>query len=257
MTPRRKLPTWLKVTLGAFAALFTLAAIFGASPDNPATPAAATTPAVPTYTVTNVIDGERVYLRDSTGVPKTVRAAGIDAPTTTYCWGPETANWATTFLAGKQVTIRALDQGMETMAALTLPDGTDYSTEALKRGYAKYAPGVTDGTYATALQTAENTARAANTGLWGAPCLGTIDAPTPSPATTLPATTTVTPPKPPTSPTTPPAPTTPASTQDSAPVAVYFKNCAEAKAAGAAPLHRGDPGYRPQLDRDHDGTACE
>jgi hypothetical protein len=38
---------------------------------------------------------------------------------------------------------------------------------------------------------------------------------------------------------------------------VYYANCAAAKAAGAAPLHRGDPGYRAALDRDSDGIACE
>ena len=37
----------------------------------------------------------------------------------------------------------------------------------------------------------------------------------------------------------------------------YYRNCAEAKAAGAAPLYQGDPGYRSALDRDHDGIACE
>lgn len=37
----------------------------------------------------------------------------------------------------------------------------------------------------------------------------------------------------------------------------YYRNCAEAKAAGAAPLYQGDPGYRSALDRDHDGVACE
>jgi endonuclease YncB( thermonuclease family) len=36
-----------------------------------------------------------------------------------------------------------------------------------------------------------------------------------------------------------------------------FRNCAAARAAGAAPLHRGDPGYAPWLDRDGDGIACE
>lgn len=39
--------------------------------------------------------------------------------------------------------------------------------------------------------------------------------------------------------------------------AVYFPNCASAHAAGAAPLYRGRPGYRPALDRDGDGVACE
>jgi hypothetical protein len=38
---------------------------------------------------------------------------------------------------------------------------------------------------------------------------------------------------------------------------VYYKDCAEARAAGAAPIHRGDPGYRAGLDRDGDGIACE
>lgn len=38
---------------------------------------------------------------------------------------------------------------------------------------------------------------------------------------------------------------------------VYYRYCKDARAAGAAPLYRGDPGYRPQLDRDNDGVACE
>ena len=36
-----------------------------------------------------------------------------------------------------------------------------------------------------------------------------------------------------------------------------FRNCAEARAAGAAPVRRGDPGYGPHLDRDNDGIGCE
>jgi len=36
-----------------------------------------------------------------------------------------------------------------------------------------------------------------------------------------------------------------------------FTNCAEARAAGAAPVRRGDPGYGPHLDRDNDGVGCE
>jgi hypothetical protein len=38
---------------------------------------------------------------------------------------------------------------------------------------------------------------------------------------------------------------------------VYYKNCSEARAAGAAPIYQGQPGYRPGLDRDGDGIACE
>ncbi|MBP2159585.1 hypothetical protein J2X24_002152 [Asticcacaulis solisilvae] len=38
---------------------------------------------------------------------------------------------------------------------------------------------------------------------------------------------------------------------------VYYANCSEARAVGAAPLKRGEPGYRPKMDRDGDGVACE
>ncbi len=38
---------------------------------------------------------------------------------------------------------------------------------------------------------------------------------------------------------------------------VYYENCDAARAAGAAPVRRGDPGYGSHLDRDGDGSACE
>ena len=38
---------------------------------------------------------------------------------------------------------------------------------------------------------------------------------------------------------------------------VYYSRCAEARAAGVAPLYVGDPGYRKGLDADGDGIACE
>jgi hypothetical protein len=61
-------------------------------------------------------------------------------------------------------------------------------------------------------------------------------------------------------PTTTPAPTTvppPPPKTTTAPASVYYKNCSAVRAAGKAPLHRGDPGYRSGLDRDGDGVACE
>ncbi len=38
---------------------------------------------------------------------------------------------------------------------------------------------------------------------------------------------------------------------------VYYENCTAARDAGAAPVHRGDPGYASHLDRDGDGVGCE
>lgn len=70
--------------------------------------------------------------------------------------------------------------------------------------------------------------------------------PEPTPAPTTPA------PSP--QPTTTPAPATsvPAPKVD-----VYYANCTEARAAGAAPLFEGEPGYRLAMDGDKDGIACE
>ena len=36
-----------------------------------------------------------------------------------------------------------------------------------------------------------------------------------------------------------------------------FPNCAAARAAGAAPIMAGQPGYGRHIDRDGDGIACE
>lgn len=38
---------------------------------------------------------------------------------------------------------------------------------------------------------------------------------------------------------------------------VSFANCSAARAAGAAPIRFGEPGYARKLDRDGDGVACE
>ncbi|WP_327635757.1 excalibur calcium-binding domain-containing protein [Kribbella sp. NBC_00482] len=88
-----------------------------------------------------------------------------------------------------------------------------------------------------------------------------------TPTTTTPAPTTPTPTTP--SPSTPtPTPTattavpsaTPSSSPSSTPSttpAVVYRDCAEVRAAGKAPLYRGDPGYTPELDNNGDGIACE
>lgn len=41
------------------------------------------------------------------------------------------------------------------------------------------------------------------------------------------------------------------------PITGTFRNCSAARAAGAAPLYRGQPGYGAHMDEDNDGIACE
>ncbi|MFD4026699.1 excalibur calcium-binding domain-containing protein [Streptomyces sp. NPDC058576] len=58
------------------------------------------------------------------------------------------------------------------------------------------------------------------------------------------------------SPTPTPAAAKPAP-RTTAPAPAYYKNCDAVRAAGAAPVEEGDPGYAPHLDRDGDGVGCE
>ncbi|MGW2988333.1 excalibur calcium-binding domain-containing protein [Streptomyces goshikiensis] len=74
-----------------------------------------------------------------------------------------------------------------------------------------------------------------------------VPAASPTPARTAVPVSTPVPPKPKKPQTPPPANDEP----------VFFKNCDAAKAAGKAPIRRGQPGYRDALDRDKDGIACD
>lgn len=89
----------------------------------------------------------------------------------------------------------------------------------------------------------------------------------PTTTTTLPPPPSTTAPPPPPPPTTttpppPPPPPPPPTTLYVPPTAAFvpsvsYDNCAEAEAAGAAPVYAGDPGYGTHLDRDRDGVGCE
>lgn len=48
-----------------------------------------------------------------------------------------------------------------------------------------------------------------------------------------------------------------APSQNTAPASAYYKNCDAVRAAGAAPIRAGQPGYSRKLDRDGDGIGCE
>lgn len=57
--------------------------------------------------------------------------------------------------------------------------------------------------------------------------------------------------------TAPPTTAAPVTHAVAAPSSTYYANCTAARAAGAAPVHQGDPGYASHLDRDNDGVGCE
>jgi len=116
-------------------------------------------------------------------------------------------------------------------------------------------------TRSTSLPTTRSAVPPATTGRAVIPAPPTSAAPTPTAETPTPTpeTTTTPTPIPPPAPTTKSSETTTESSETSTEQApdVYYANCTAARAAGAAPMNRGDPGYRPGLDRDDDGIACE
>jgi micrococcal nuclease len=211
----------------------------------PAVAAADPGPVLPSGYVTDVVDGDTIRVLDAVRGEVTVRILGIDTPETKKpghtvgCWGPEATNFARTSLQGQLVNLvgdptqDAVDHYGRTLAYVVRPDGFNYSVEAARAGIAKsYVFDNHPVARYGEITAAEEQARTAAVGLWGAPCFGATDSFPLSPA---------------------PAPTpAPAS-----PAGVYFKNCRAAWDAGAAPLYRGDAGYRDALDGDSDGKACE
>jgi micrococcal nuclease len=270
MQPKKRFPNWLKIVLATFAVLFVLGAIFGKTPDpKPAavaapasstppptstTPTPTRAPAAVTFTVGTVTDGATVVVNGSDGTSRTVHVLGVTAPVVnTGCFWTESLGWVNTTLSGQAVTLGAeTAQGI----ALTLAGGQDYAALAIQKGYLKYA---TDAA-SPALAAAESAAKQAVSGLWGPPCNGTIDAPAPAPAPTpvpAPPTTKAALPTTKAAPKPPPVRTTEQAPAPEPDHSAYYANCSAAKAAGAAPLYRGEPGYRSALDRDGDGVACE
>lgn len=61
----------------------------------------------------------------------------------------------------------------------------------------------------------------------------------------------------PSQPTTTKAPSSPTTTEAPSGGSVSYKNCDAVRAAGAAPIHEGDPGWNRKFDRDGDGVGCE
>jgi hypothetical protein len=84
------------------------------------------------------------------------------------------------------------------------------------------------------------------------PALTSGFAPAPAPVVVAPAP--VPAPAPAPAPVVAPVPAAPA---PAAPADVYYENCTAVRAAGAAPIHPGDPGWQQKFDRDKDGVGCE
>jgi endonuclease YncB( thermonuclease family) len=230
-------------------------------------PTVAADPVATTAEVLRVVDGDTIDIRDDTRGRLRVRVLGIDTPETKKpgftvgCWGPEATEFATSTMLGQRVALVTdptqdrTDRYGRTLAYLVRADGWDYSVEAARAGAAhSYVYGGVPVSHYAAIEAAEKEAQDALRGLWGPPCNGD----TASIATTATAPQAADPPPPASAPAPFVAPPPPAAMPAAPPPAsAYYGNCDAARAAGAAPIRVGQPGYRKGLDRDGDGTACD
>ncbi len=234
---------------GTVAALLTALALGTAALLAPVTATADPTNTSPgvnaTAVVLRVVDGDTIDIRDDVRGRLRIRVLGIDTPETKKpgytigCWGPQATQFAIDNLRDQRVafitdpTQDRTDRYGRTLAYLVKSDGWNYSIEAARSGTAKaYIYDNNPVQEYAEIVAAEQEAKTAGRGLWGPPCNGDTKST--------------------------PLSTPNSSSSSQAPgESGYYPNCKAARAAGAAPLYAGQPGYRSRLDGDGDGVACE
>lgn len=253
-------------------------------PTNTSTPTGPV-PGAPTdvqgpYQVLDILSGD-TYEITRPEETLVVRLIGIDTPQAKdpnrprECFGNEATQAAERILDSQKVWLRAdptqddQDRYEHQLVYLWLADGTLVNEKLIRDGFAVEDTYQKPYQHRDAFRTAQDEARQASRGMWSAStCNGdpdqTTQQPSTAPAPRQSSTASAPPVKPAPAPrrTTAPAPPSPPRVKQAPPSSggggsAHYKNCAAARAAGVAPLRRGEPGYRPGLDRDKDGVACE
>lgn len=305
--PAGRTPAKAVVAACAIASILSFGAVGATAPApgsaEPSVPAAVSEPTVApeTGTVTRIVDGDTVEVSTASVGLLTVRVLGIDSPevgAAVQCGGPDAREFAARALLRRSVDLTTdptQDRADRYGRALRYVSvaGSDYSVLATEAGFARAYVASTPVQAHQRILAAEERARAARLGIWGAsvscveppaplqqqapvrqqapvqqqafvPRQALIGQPAPvqqqapvrqfaaaaRPLVQQPA------------PAHRPAPRPQSTPKKSEPAAkrggsASYKNCAAARAAGAAPVRRGDPGYAAHLDRDNDGVGCE
>ena len=192
-------------------------------PEEPAAP-----PASAGWTVVHVVDGDTVDVTGPDGAEERVRVIGIDTPERGECgFGPATSAMAAMVLDREVALVAGARDDRDRYDRVLRyvdVDGVDAGLSLIEDGLATARYDSRDG-YGRHPREDAYVAAAAATDLTCAPDDGQapdVPAEAPAPAAGMP-----------------------------------FENCAAARAAGAAPVRRGDPGYGTHLDGDGDGIGCE
>lgn len=204
------------------------------------------------YRVTGITDGDTIKVSIN-GTIETVRFIGMDTPETkdprkpVQCFGREASSRMQSYVQSKHVRLEAdstqgeRDKYGRLLRYVYAEDGRNIAYEMIKAGYAHEYTYNLPYKYQAQFKAAYALAKNASAGLW-------------SPNTCGGVTNQEHPPAPVVRPQPAPVPVAPSSPSQSS---VYYKNCTAARAAGAAPVYAGQPGYGTHLDRDRDGIGCE
>jgi micrococcal nuclease len=191
--------------------------------------------AAATWTVFHVVDGDTVDVRWGDGTEERVRIIGIDTPERGGCGSGEATSAMAQLVDGEQVDLvagarddrdrygrilRYVDVGGVDAGLTLIEQGLAIARYDSRDGYGRHPR---EDAYVAADRATEH--------------LCAVAAPAPAPSSA-------------------PPPSSTSSGPGTGPGGAW-KNCTEARAHGAAPVHRGDPGYGSHLDRDDDGIGCE
>jgi endonuclease YncB( thermonuclease family) len=190
-----------------------------------------------TWTVHHVVDGDTVDVRRPDGTEERVRVVGIDTPERGECgFGPATSAMVELVL-GREVELVAGARDdrdrYDRILRYVDVDGVDAGLALIERGLAVARYDSRDGYGRHDREDAYVAADAATPHVCPSP---SSPEPTTSGGATSPA----------------PSGGGPGTGPGGA-----WRNCTEARAAGAAPVRRCDPGFGDHLDRDRDGIGCE
>ena len=207
-----------------------------------------------------MVDGDTLKV-DRSGRTVKVRLIGIDTPETSdprkpvQCFGREASARAHELLDGQQVFLESdpsqdsVDKYGRTLAYVYVGDLL-VNRAMIEQGYAHEYTYDTPYRYQAEFRAAEAAARDGDHGLWSpSSCNGDTEQ---AAAPAVPSA----------RPTASPQPSsggsgTSTGGSSSGSSSTSYANCSEARAAGAAPINEGEPGYAAHLDRDGDGVACE
>lgn len=224
------------------------------APVTVAATAAPTTTAVPPLAIGRVIDGDTVEMTDGS----VIRLIGIDSPERGDCGFDEAADTLNLILYGQAVTLVPgarddIDRYGRLLRYIDLADGTDVNLAMIESGQAIARYDSRDGYGRHTREDAYVAADAASQPFCSVPVVTTTtttSVPAPAPPAGRPFV------QQPPAVQQPPVVQAPPVVQPP-PANVYYQNCDAVRAAGAAPIYPGDPGFQSKFDRDNDGVGCE